>query len=290
MLVPVLLALTPVFSAAAFAAPADEAEKIIQRGRELMLEQKYDLALREFLAARALAWTPRVMVQIGVAEKGLEHWVDAEQHLVEAIAAPDDPWVKKYRALVDETLAQVRTHLASLMLRGTPAEAIVKIDGSPVAILPFLRPMRLVVGQVQLEVSAAGYETRTWTIALKPGESVDTRVDLQRSRPSQADTALLTQATPPPMLAQAAPGDRATRLDNIRTFSWWTLAGGTAAVAAGLVLRAYGSPKTGSALAGGGGGGVAGAIFGLLWFSPDDTGSARQAHILPAGAALVGRF
>src|SRR5687767_13732162 len=92
----------------AAAAHAQGPEALIKRGVELRRQGEDQAALREFQRAHALAPTPRAAAQIGLAEQALERWTDAEAHLNEALRARNDPWIRKNRAVLEESLRTVR--------------------------------------------------------------------------------------------------------------------------------------------------------------------------------------
>jgi hypothetical protein len=86
------------------------ADSMITKGLDLRREGKPDEALEMFQRAHALAPSPRTLGQMGIVEGTLEHWTDAEVHLTAALAAPDDPWVKKNQAALQTALDSVKVH------------------------------------------------------------------------------------------------------------------------------------------------------------------------------------
>src|SRR5262245_16478811 len=89
----------PAFAAPA-AGPEAEAERLIANGLELRRAEKPVEALELFQRAHGLAPTPRTLGQMGLVEAALERWADAEVHLLEALATPDDAWVRKNRSFL----------------------------------------------------------------------------------------------------------------------------------------------------------------------------------------------
>src|SRR4029079_8120449 len=78
------------------------ADQLIARGLELRRDSKPEQALEMFQKAHALAPSPRTLGQMGLVEASREHWLDAEAHLIASLATPDDAWVRKNRAFLDQ--------------------------------------------------------------------------------------------------------------------------------------------------------------------------------------------
>ena len=96
------------------AAQSGEEETLIRHGIELRKAQD-DLAARaEFQKAYDLTHSPRAAAQLGLAEFALGRWDDAEGHVSEALRAPKDPWIAKYRAELDRSLATIKAHVARI--------------------------------------------------------------------------------------------------------------------------------------------------------------------------------
>src|SRR5262249_46220504 len=119
------LAAFVVLSATGTAYAADRtADSMITKGLELRREGKPDQALEMFQRAHALAPSPRTLGQMGIVEGTLEHWTDAEDHLTAALAAPDDPWVKKNQTVLQTALDSVKAHIGQLVFSGTAGAAV----------------------------------------------------------------------------------------------------------------------------------------------------------------------
>ena len=172
-------------------AQTTEADALISQGVELRRSGDDEGALRVFTQAYELAQTPRALAQMALAEQALGHFVNAESHLVAALAAANDSWIESRRAALDEALAAIRLRLGSLELRGGIEGAQVMLDGVVVAAVPVPAPIRAPVGTFRLEVTAPGYYpfTRMVTIVAEgttretiemtatPREGTSTRID-----------------------------------------------------------------------------------------------------------------
>ncbi|HEX3679122.1 MAG TPA: hypothetical protein VHU90_05320, partial [Galbitalea sp.] len=69
-------------------------EESIERGVRMMQSGQFEAAMREFLDADARAPSAHAGAEIGLAERALGRWADAELHLTEALASVDDAWIQ----------------------------------------------------------------------------------------------------------------------------------------------------------------------------------------------------
>ena len=92
-------------------------------------------ALDAFRRAHELAPTARSRGQMGFVEHDLGRYLEAEQHLSEALAAERDPWVIRNRKFLVEALALTRSHLGRVIVDGPPGAAV-SVGGAPVGTLP----------------------------------------------------------------------------------------------------------------------------------------------------------
>jgi hypothetical protein len=197
--VAIVVVLSLLLSAAARAAGGDDVDALVNHGVELRKAGKDREALTEFQRAAQTSRTPRVVAQIALAEMALGTWVDAEEHLLEALAHPDDPWIRKNRAALEKARATADTHLGSLEIWGTPAGAEVAVDGRVAGTFPLPKPIRLSAGAVTVTVRATGYYPATRTLQVDAADLVREHVDLSpvpaAAPPPRVD---LTPKTEPP--------------------------------------------------------------------------------------------
>jgi len=214
------------------AAPATtEAEALILQGLQLREQGKDFDALQLFERAHALAPSPRALAQRALAEQALGRWVQAEEHLREALASTSDPWIVQHRAALEGALAVIGEHLGHLQINGGVAGAELRLDGRLVGRLPLSAPMRVVVGRPLLEVTLAGHYPVRREITIKAGSLSTETIEL----------------VPVPALAPAAEreGEPATNAGveqqaaaeprdagGLSPIVFWTAAGVTAAVGA----------------------------------------------------------
>ena len=172
----VLLSL--VASRQAAAGDADDADALVKHGLLLRRQGKDTEALDEFGRAYALHPTPRGRAQIALAEQALGHWVEAEQHLVEALGASDDVWISANRAPLESGLANIRTRLGWLEVTADVPTAELWVNDVRVGTLPLERPIRLEAGSAVVEVRADGHAPTRRITAIEPGGSAREAVHL----------------------------------------------------------------------------------------------------------------
>jgi hypothetical protein len=116
-------------------------------------------ALAVFQGVYAATHEARALAQVALAEGELGRLVDAEAHLVEALAQGDERWIRHNRRSLETALERLRTHLGSLAVECATPGAELWIGGQRVAGLPMAQPLRVVSGTVTFEVRASGFAT-----------------------------------------------------------------------------------------------------------------------------------
>jgi hypothetical protein len=160
----------------ASAAIGEDAESLIAEGIALRERGKDEDALEKFKKADLLQSTPRSRAQIALAEQALGLWVAAEEHLLSALARPDDPWIAKNRGPLDGALETIRKHLATLEVRGEVADAEVLVDGKRIGTMPLTA--RVEAGSRTLLVRARGYHPTSRVVQLAPGSTARETIEL----------------------------------------------------------------------------------------------------------------
>jgi hypothetical protein len=231
----------PAFAESPASPPAAAAEWNA-RGVQHRMKGQYAQALEAFQQADALARSPKTRAQLGLVEHDLEQYVAAEEHLVEALDATADPWIRKNRKDLEKALKLTKEHLGSVKLVSGEAEAgaMVTIQGKPAGVLPIDRPLRVAKGEVTIAVSAPAHLTWQKRITVATDSTQELRVDLvpdRRSLPDLTPSAAAApniKASPPPpdVLGVRVPAPPATPKRS-NTWKWSLLGVGAAAVAAG---------------------------------------------------------
>jgi hypothetical protein len=177
---------------------ADNSEILIRQGVELRKAGRDADAHTKFLRAYKVAHTPRAAAQLGLCERALKMWIEADLHLTEALAAQSDPWVLANKATIEESVGAVRSNLATVSVAGKPSDADVYINDNFVGQLPEVATLRVLPGKASVKVNASGFEPFEGTWNVTAGEHRQVDVDLK---------AIVSNATQP-----ADPGQASTNL------------------------------------------------------------------------------
>jgi hypothetical protein len=232
---------------------AEDADALLRQGVELRKERKDRQAFELFQRAVGIQKTPRALGQLGLCEQALGLWPKAESDIKEALDAAGDPWIKKNRLTLEESVRAIGTHLGSLEIWGDPADAEVLFNGRPVGALPATGSVRVEIGPVTVTVRAKGYADTIRTIEVNAGDSLRENVTLVAnvSAPIAPPVALVAPAPTateqtPSLVAQ--PGSTAGEESDRPVYArwwFWTAIGAVAAggVAAAILLsRGHSSP------------------------------------------------
>jgi hypothetical protein len=211
-------------------------DKLIEQGLRLRRDGKPAEALELFRQAHAIAPSPRTFGQMGLVETSLREWVEGENHLAVSLANPDDAWVRKNRAFLDEALSLCREHVGDLVVSG-PAGAAIFVGGRSVGTLPAVPALRLAEGTVTVTASAPAYQPFERTVTIQAGQRTMLAIALVPIAvppPSPAAAAPITPTAAPP-LVQAPVGST----EQPKRSSWhtWT---GVSLMAAGAVALGWG--------------------------------------------------
>jgi hypothetical protein len=181
-------------------------EEIIRRGVELRRKRDEEGALREFRRAYEMSPTARAAAQMGLAERSLHRWVDAEAHLAEALAAREDPWIRQNRKVLEAELRLVSGKIGRVEITGEPAGAEVVVNTRIIGRLPLPAAARVEPGSVRVELRSPGYTSAAMTVKVNAGQTATVDIKLDRERtPSGA-----TSAVTPPAPAETPPAPAAS--------------------------------------------------------------------------------
>jgi len=223
--------------AARAASPGAEAENLIRQGVELRRQGRDERALPLFQKAYELARNPRTAGQLGLCELGIGYWLDAEQHLSEALASTAHPWVAKNRQQLAASLERARANITELTVTGTPEGAEIRVNGNLAGELPLSKPLRLGRGPVDIEVRAPGYVPVQRSLVIgDTAQTLEVTLSHERKTPV-AQASPPTEATAPPLAPTAgspAPPDEGSpdRGGRRRALRWAAIGTGVVAVAA----------------------------------------------------------
>ena len=168
-----------------YAADQSATDALIQQGLELRRDAKPEQALALFQRAHAMAPSPRTFGQMGLVETSLKRWVDANLHLTVSLTSPDDGWVVKNRAFLEQALATTKQHIGDLVVSG-PADVEVFVDGKSVGTLPAIPPVHLGEGQVHVSATAPGFKPFDQMVLIRVGVRVQIAITLRPIAVEQA--------------------------------------------------------------------------------------------------------
>ena len=198
--------------------------------------------------AVAVSRSGRTLAQLALTEMALERWVEAAGHATQALADHEHPWVRQNHASIDEALATIRSHVATLQIVSPTAGAIVRVNDRDAGILPLAAPVFLRAGEAVIALRWPDGRTVSRRVRVTEGTSSTETFTLDApTAPSVAPVAapvVATVAAVPPVV-QPPPRDPRPRAitppttptsparSSVRTALTWTAAG---LGAAGLVL------------------------------------------------------
>ena len=250
---PLLIAALCVASLSVSAMAAEpSADALIEQGLGLRREGKPEQALELFRQAHAIAPSPRTFGQMGLVETSLKRWVDGENHLSLSLANPDDHWVAKNRAFLDEALRSCRRHVGDLVVSG-PAGAEVSVAGQSIGTLPAVPALRLAEGTVTVSASAPRSKPFEKAVVIRPGVRTTLVIALDpiAAAPVSAAAAAPPAAapmpapTPGPLVATEPPSHPESNPSNWHTWAGVSLAvAGAAAIGWGIYWIAIENQNT----------------------------------------------
>jgi hypothetical protein len=175
--------------------PVLDADALILRGIELRKTGDDRGALAAFERAFALAGSARALAQMALAEQALGLWLEANEHLEQALRASEDPWISAHRATLEAASREIASQLGALELSCNVAGAEVRVDGRVLGRTPFDGPVGLVAGANVIQVSSEGYFDFVRRVNVDAGQLSRLNVILT-PRPA---------ASPPPTEASTVP-------------------------------------------------------------------------------------
>jgi hypothetical protein len=155
--------------APSFAQTVDPGEAAIRRGVELRRHGQDEQALEAFRKAYQTSPSPRALAQIGLAEQALGRWVDAEHDIRQALESSVDPWIGKNAVVLRGALEAIGKHIGSVQVLGEPAGAEVLIQGKDAGRLPMPSPVRVPIGDAQIEVRCPGFRGSSRVVTVVAG-------------------------------------------------------------------------------------------------------------------------
>lgn len=214
--------------APARAADSGKAEELIQQANEQRRQGHDQKALPLLQQAYEIARTPRTLAQLGLAELALGYWLEADEHLEQALdPVAHHPWVDKNRGVLEQSLKSARAHLGALVVEGKPDGAEILVNGKRAGTLPLAGPLKAGEGRVEVEVRAPGRLPLRQVVTLAGGGRARVSVDLAAETVAPPPT--FGAVAPPPLPPSAGGAALPTgELPRWRRVLPWSLAGGAA--------------------------------------------------------------
>ncbi len=201
-------------------------DELIASGIDLRKQGRDAEALAMFEQAYAKHASPRAVAQIALAHHALAQWREAERGLIDGLRSTDDAWIERNLAYLEESLRVVQAHLAWLDVESDVVGAEVWVGGELSGRLPLAEPLRIVAGDVAVEVRATGYATMGRTLQVTASARVLSVF---------AFGAVPVPERPAPQEAPALPRLPAGLTNSrSRTAAWATLAGAGALGVVGI--------------------------------------------------------
>jgi tetratricopeptide (TPR) repeat protein len=227
-------------------ADRDDPDPLIAQGLKAMRKGDYQAALEAFQRAHQARPTTRSHAEIGLAEQALHRWVEAETDLAGAMAEKEDAWLEEHRSLLDKALADVRSHLGMVTVESGPRGAEVKINREPRGVLPLPRPLFVLPGMVQVEITAPGRQPWRTEASIEIGETarlapIFEPLDLPPVMPATTVARPANANPPQPRLAEPTA---------LKAIGWLALAAGAAAAGSGAYFLANSQAGSSRRLAG----------------------------------------
>lgn len=184
---------------------ASDANALVDQGVERRRAGDDEGALVLFTRAWEAGHAPRARAQMALVEQALGHFVDAEAHLLEALAVVDDEWIQLRRADLALALEAIQLRLGYLEVRGGIDGADLRLDGRSVGTLPLDAPIRLAAGSYRMEVIARQHYPFTRQIVIVPEGTTRETVAITPTPSAPASEADPTARSP--LRAPEAPDD-----------------------------------------------------------------------------------
>ena len=163
-------------------AQAASADELIEQGIAQRRAGDDAGALATFRQAYAASPTPRAAAQLGLVHQALGQWVEAHTRLREALSTTSDAWIERNRAALEQALGVVDGEVGTveILISGSlPRGARATLGATEITELPMSRPLVVVAGEEELEVSAPGHRTVRRDVRVRAGQLSRVTVELR---------------------------------------------------------------------------------------------------------------
>jgi hypothetical protein len=156
--------------------PEEQAAAHLQAGNERLEAEDFAGALVEYRAGFALFPRANLLFNIGLAELGLDHLVEASEAFEGVLARPET--APEVAVQAREELAKLQEKLTLLSVSGGTGASL-SLDGKGRGTLPLPGPLLLLPGAHQARAEQEGHRPFERQFTGAPGERVDLSVALE---------------------------------------------------------------------------------------------------------------
>lgn len=220
------------------AADTAEAERLFKAGISLQKAADFDAAIAAFESSLRLHPTKSALFNLANCLQAVHRYPDALATLERLENEYGAELEEPMRGRVAIQRAELENLTASLTLNVEPQGAEVHVDGRLVGTAPLGAPLRLSLGDHEIEVKLADYASDRRSVNLAPNEKAVQTFELKPTTPPEVVPAPAPRPEPatssPSPLADSGPTGVGDRSSN-ETTSWVLLGTGGALVVAGTV-------------------------------------------------------
>lgn len=215
----------------------EQSEALVKEAIELRRAGQDAAAVPKLQRAHEIEPTPRTSAQLGLCLQAVGRWSEADQFLSRALASPRDPWIKKNRDTLKDSLEAVKTHVGRVEVIGDPEGAEVFVNGKQVGAFPLPDAIPVNEGLVKVEVRAVGFDPASKDLTISGGsyQRLVMRLskDQRTGEPPKPLPAVAQMPTDDPSLAVTAPAPETNETPLLKR-PWFWIGAGTV-VAAGIL-------------------------------------------------------
>ncbi|MEZ4225555.1 MAG: hypothetical protein R3B13_31675 [Polyangiaceae bacterium] len=183
------------------------AQKTFLAADELFDAQRYEEAMKAYIASWDIVASPNTRLQIARCQRELGRLPDAYDEMTGALSDAEHAAAidKKYQraavaARTEREAVRKRIGLISLQLRNAPEGTLLQVGERDITLSSLDRPIAVTPGEVRIRVSSPGREDLVQTIRVEAGSADEIVLDLSSPAPA---TAPPTTSPPTPVKSSA---------------------------------------------------------------------------------------
>lgn len=160
-----------------------EAEKHFRAGVTLQKAEDFNAAIVAFEASLRLFPTKGALFNLANCLRAAHRYPDALKAFEELKQRFGAELEGSMLAAVNMQIAELENLTGTLELEIEPSGAEIKLDGRPIGSSPLSEPLRLSLGDHELQISEPGFETKAMRVNVAPGQRVLHRIALSPTPP-----------------------------------------------------------------------------------------------------------